>query len=427
MTVSSRKKREERRYADPRKRAEEHQSGFERTVFNVPEGMKVFSLKKDGVYRIDILPYIVGEGNPFADAGMLHYERTFFTHRGIGPESNSYVCLRKTFKKDCPICDHRARMGRDPDEDADLVKALAPKERQLFNVIDLSNPDDGVQLWEISFHLFGKLLDTKIKNDDEGDYGDFFKLDSGLLLKLGVEEKSFGGKDFYEVRDIEFKARKQQYDDSMLEQAGILDDLLVEMEYDALKAIFLQTSEADDDVKEEDDEPAPKPKGRTSRTSKAKPKAEEPDDDDADEPETATGLKVGDKVEHDEFGLCTVKHISSDGTSLRLEDEDGELHKAISPLDVEPVDSDDDAEDDEPEEKPKGKGKPAAKQKPKDREPEEVDDWDEDFDNLDSNEPGDADDDADEEEEEPEEKPAPKSKPKPASKPAPKGRTVGRK
>ena len=227
--MSKKKKKREKKQkrstsAAAKRRAETHKTGFDSTAFDIPDDKKQFILKSDKTARLDILPYEVGEGNPYADKGELHYERTFWVHRSIGVDETSYVCPRKTNDEPCPICDFRAKLTKDPDADEDLLKDLAPKERQLFNVINTKDKNKGVQIWEISFHLFGKRLDTEIKNsDDDDNYENFAELEGGFTLKCGVEEKSFSGNSFYEVTSIGFKPRSEDYDEDILAETTCLD------------------------------------------------------------------------------------------------------------------------------------------------------------------------------------------------------------
>ena len=434
----AKKSKRERRVVSARRRVEEHGTGsFERTTFTVPDGVSMFSIKKPGIYRVDILPYEVGKGNPWADEGDLHFERTYWNHRDVGPNGDSYVCLAKTFDKKCPICEERVRMAKDPDSDPDVVKELKPKERQLFNIINLGEKEKGVQLWDVSYFLFGKQLESAIKMGDDGEYDLFADLEQGLTLKLNVEEKKMGANSFSEVTAIEFKARKTPYDEDILEQTHCLDDLLKETPYDKLKATFLQIEDDKEDDDEDDEDEAPKSKKKTKPAGKKKPVEdddededddgdeeldeeddedddgdededeeeeerpkgksggkkkpskddeeddEDEDDDDDDEEEKPkgksskivnqaelAGIKVGMMVEHDEFGECKVVHISKDGTSLKLEDEDGDVHNACDPDDCEPL------EDEDEKPKGKGKGKPAAKKSSKKSKEDDGDDDD---------------------------------------------------
>ena len=285
--MSKKKKKEKRKArstaAAAKRRAETHKTGFDNTAITIPEDKKQFILKNDKSVRLDIIPYEVGEGNPFADKGELHYERTFWIHRGIGVDSTPFVCPRKTNDEPCPICEFRAKLMKDSDADEDLIKDLAPKERQLFNVIDTKDKTKGVQVWEISFHLFGKRLDTEIKNSDEDDnYENFAELEGGFTLKCGVEERSFGSQSFFEVSSIGFKPRSEDYDEDILEETTCLDDILIIKEYDELKEIFLQTVEDDDN---DDDKKSSKKKSKKSKkdNEKSSKKSSKKDDDDDDD------------------------------------------------------------------------------------------------------------------------------------------------
>lgn len=296
-------------YADAKKRADTHQGGFESTSIRIPEGVKLFKVKREGIHRLDIIPYIVGKGNPFAEEGTLYYERTYYSHRGIGTNEDSYICLNKTFGEPCPICEFRNKLRKQDDADEDQVKDLAPRERQLFHVIDLAEPDKGVQLWDVSFHLFGKLLDAELRNADEGeDYHMFYHLDKGLTLKVGFAEKSFGGNSFYAAETIGFKPRREPYDDDILEKTHNLDELLKAVDYDKLRAILLQDDNSDD-----------------KKSTKSRRRT---DDDDHDEEEKKSSKsRARDDDDHDEEEKKPAK--SSKQSSFR-DDDDEEKEKKSS-------------------------------------------------------------------------------------------------
>lgn len=292
-----------RQRVSARGRAEQHKTGFQSTAYAVPDGHTEFRVKAAGVKRMSILPYKAGgpesKGgkNPFADVGMLHYERTYFVHRGIGPNEDSYVCPNKTVGKRCPICEARVKLAKDPDVDPKLAEGLAPKERQLFWVLDEGEPDKGAQLWDMSYHLFGKQLDARIKNSDPDDEYEYFSDPvDGSVLKVGFKEKSFGGNTFYETETIDFKKRGEPLAKAF-KALPSLDDCLIIQPYDKLRAIFLQVAEDGGEPEEpkaktkapppeDDDEPAPKPKAKApppaddeDAPAPAKPKRPAADDD----------------------------------------------------------------------------------------------------------------------------------------------------
>jgi hypothetical protein len=201
------------------------------------------------------------------------------------------ICPAQTANQPCPICEYRKKLHRDPDADEKLIKSLAPKERQLFNVFDPNEPDKGVQIWDISYHLFGKCLDEHLKNADEEDGLDFFYHPKrGKTLKLGVIEESYNGRAFYKVTSILFRDRKEPIDQELLTSTHCLDELLIVMPYEKLKAMFLQTGEESSAGAGDDDAPPAK--------KKAAPAAE--DDDDFPEPVAPKKKAVAPVAEDDD-------------------------------------------------------------------------------------------------------------------------------
>ncbi len=397
--MATRKDREkrERRVVSAKRRVAEHTDSFQRTSLNVPEGVSLFSLKKEGTYRVNILPYKVGRGNPFADKGEEHYERTYFTHANVGPQQRAYVCLAETFKKPCPICEEQAKLRR-KGVDGDLIKALYPKERQLFNVQDVTDSKEaakGVQLWDISFHLFGKLLDSRVRKADDDDGYEFFAdPEKGFTLKLEVEEKSIGkGKPFCNVSAIEFKARKGELDSELLEGVQCLDDMPKEVPYKELKEIFLQTGSTDDedeDDKDDDDDDDEDEKPAKKKSKKEDVEDEEDDSEDSDEDKedddegTEVPCKVGDTVAfpHPRDKKKTlrgkVKTVNVDKEIVTI-DSDGEKYV----MDFEDVAK---VEDEEEDETPKKKKKPPVEEEEDEEDEDEEDSELEDEDDEDEDE-----------------------------------------
>ena len=368
MPANPRQQREQRERTSYRQRAESHKSGFDSTSLKLPDGVNLFSVDKAGVKRVDLLSYRVGTRNPYAKEGTLHPELTYFTHRGIGADSNTFVCPKKTAGKRCPVCEDRRRMLNDKDGDEDLIKDLAPKERQLWVVKDHEAPDRGFQVWDISFHLFGKKLDAAVKNSDEEDGYEFFADNQdGLTLKIGFGEKSFGSNTFYEAETIDFKPRKENYAKDVADELPCLDDLLIILPYEKLKAIYLQTEGDEPDESEAEERP----------TRRKKPQTEEEDDDD-----------------------WTAKGMAAD------EDDDPPPKKPAGKK-PRPAPADDDDDDAPPPKKANPGKKPNAKE----------DDWDEEFEDgppkkpAGKAKPASADDDEDWDDEPPPKKPAAKARP----------------
>lgn len=331
-------RREKKKRANARRWVDEHESGFQMTSLKLPEGVKFFKVDKATVYRLEIIEFEAGAGNPYAHAGETHFERTLWTHPRIGVDSDTYTCPAKTAKKKCPICEHRQRLSRESDIDKEtekLIKDLLPKERQLWNVFDHAAPDDGVQIWDISFHLFGKQLRDYLKDADEEDGYDYFSSpDDGFTIKVGFTEEKFAGNTFYKTGSIEFKKRRGECDQEILTGGGhALDDLLIVESYDKLKSVFLQTGDDGDDGKSssaaaEDEELLKK---RRRRKSVEEKKEEKPPVDDRSFNRGDTVYTKKDERE------CMVSKISPDGALTLIADDD-QVIKDVMPLEVRTAD-----------------------------------------------------------------------------------------
>lgn len=261
--VTKRKSREARR-AGSKKRDAMLAARNEWTSMKIPEGVNMWKPKATS-YRIDIVPFIVGKGNPCAEPGESYYERTFFLHYGIGPNNNAYVCLNKTYGKPCPICEYKAKLALDPDTTKKQLSALTAKERQLWLVYDRKDPDSGIQLWEVANWNFGALLDDRrqFAEADEPHISAFDDENAGSVLKVCFSEETGPNGSYIKAKIIDFKSRPDGLPEKLLDHGICLDDLLKEMPYDELKSIFHQEPENDDDESDDDgpeEKPAPKRK-----------------------------------------------------------------------------------------------------------------------------------------------------------------------
>lgn len=189
--------------------------------------------------EIDIVPYIVTVNNhEYAQKGDEWYQKTILVHFGVGVEEKSYICPR-TVSKPCPICEARAKMLKDADADEAVTASLKPKEREIYNVIDLADKDKGVQFWEISFHNFGKMLEEEIReSDSELGYSAFAGTRNGYTLKVRFIEETIGKNTFLKASRIDFVERKD-YGESILDKTLNLDSILKVLSYDALEKIYL--------------------------------------------------------------------------------------------------------------------------------------------------------------------------------------------
>ncbi len=350
MPTRREKERKQIRYTDAKKVAEQQGSGFTPTAFTVPEGMSLFRFKQAKTYNLDVIPYRVGKGNPRADEGMVHFERTYYVHQKIGPNNDSIPCLTKNWKKKCPICQYRAKLGMDPKAKKDVLKALEPKVRQLWIIRDRDELEKGLQLFDAAYYKsWGELVKAKTKAGDEKyRYHHFFHLDDGMMLRVTAEEDSYEGRKFFKPTNIEMRDRKP-LKASLLDKAPCLDDLLVEKSYKELKELFLQISDEDE---EDDDE--------------VEDGSELEDDEDSDEVEDGSEIEDPDEEEDEK----PTKSKKGPTKSKKAEEDDEEE-------DDESESDDDDEEDPKPAKK---SGKGSKKTSKKDEEDEEDSDSDDDDD-----------------------------------------------
>lgn len=248
---------------------------------NLPDGVTLLKPKK-GNHQWDILPYTVTvDTHPEAKKGEQWFQRTYFIHFNIGTDNKAFVCP-KTIKKPCPICEHVKELyNTDQEENVALAKEMKAKERELYNLIDLNDQDKGVQILEISYHLFGRVLDEEIYEGDD-DFADFAELSGGKTLNVSFRTRKMGSNEFVEARKIDFENR-DDYDESILKKTHDLDKMIVVRDYKSLQQELLGVVE-DADEEEAEEEEKPKP-SKTRRKPEPEEEADEPEEDDEPEEE----------------------------------------------------------------------------------------------------------------------------------------------
>jgi len=273
------------------------------TLQNLPRDIEFWKPKmgkgNKGKNRFSIVPYLVSiDTHPFQTAGEPWHECTYWQHKiGVGADSKRFICPAKTAQsenKKCPICEYRAALlksGQDPE----LAEELKPKQRQLFNILDHDDENKGIQLFEISPHMFGFMLDDedKAQAEDFGDryYGDF---ENGLAILARFAEGNFAGNKFPECVRIDFEERDDLPEEMITDEAVDLDAALKILGYKELNDKFFELDAGggheESDGDQDGDEEEEKPKSRNSSksaaktsSSRARKKKEEDDDDDDDQ------------------------------------------------------------------------------------------------------------------------------------------------
>jgi hypothetical protein len=195
--------------------------------------------------------------------------------------------------KRCPICEHRAKRIKEgaPEEE---TRDLKPSLRNLYCVIPLGMDkfEETYHIWDISQYLFQDMLNDEIAENE--DFEVFPDLEEGLSLRIRFSEEVFGKNKYAKVSRIDFEERDGAYDESILKDIPMLDEVLIIPTYKEAEAKFFELDDdADQDAppkmqtppkprqaaKQEDDEDNEPPRQRKTLKKPATPKPAEDEDE----------------------------------------------------------------------------------------------------------------------------------------------------
>lgn len=328
--------REQFEVDDGSTRRAKHTAGG-RTAIAVPEGLSFWKPKKTGSHTVDVVPFRVTENrNKYAEklrysskVGVLYPERTYWVHYGIGINEDSYTCSAQTFGKPCPICEKRAILSQSPNQDdLKLANKLKPKERQLFLIFDHDNQDTGLQLWEVSYHCFFRMLEMYIDGAPANlreRYSQYFNPTGGFTLRLTCKEEPSGPgqKDHVKYYTHSLYERTQPLPQSAFPHNYDLDAIPRQIRYEDLKNILDgRTDDDSDDAPDESQQaPAPRQTERTQRNGDDRPverqqPAKQPEPAPQRQPSKPKSFATGDTVSFEFQG----KRITGKIVSVNLDD-----------------------------------------------------------------------------------------------------------
>jgi len=310
MEIMAKKRKYKSNREENRRKAKEQRRGDFSTL-KVPEGVSFLNLKKsvdaNNFIELDIIPFATGEST-------IQGYKTIYIHRNIGPERKIHMCPKtKTKNARCPLCEQYEIDKSDSSLSPKEQKLFKPQIKTLFNVIDLNNRKEGMQLWEVAYFNFTKLLNKRIDADSESarpkGYNGYDDPEEGFTLQVTFTSKSFeGGSPYLEASIIDFERREDSYPDSLVDEALNLNDICDIKSYDELVTIMNGADEEEVSEEEEDDVPYPdegsdedeeeESHARKNR-SKRKEEEEEEEGNDSDCPE---GGKFG--IDHDQLDEC---------------------------------------------------------------------------------------------------------------------------
>jgi hypothetical protein len=259
-------KRKNDRLEKMRNRQNKEQRFSYKRAYVIPDNVPRYKMK-DGENRIDIIPYrITNPLNPAVtihglEVGELDYFQQLDVHQSVGVRNNQHLCAKRMFSRPCYICEAQIELYNQNEREE--AKGLYPKQRAVYNVIDLDEPEKGIQVWEVSYYWVEEKLRTlaaaKSKRGATIVFGDW---EIGKTISfIATEDKPWGLK----PDNFTFEEREEQYDESICDKAYPLDQYYVMPDYEEVQADYLQIT---DDLDDEDDAPAPPPR-RERRTDKA--------------------------------------------------------------------------------------------------------------------------------------------------------------
>lgn len=235
-----------------RKKTEQNasQKGQGRGVLDLAKvkGEVKFFKPKVGYNTIDIIPFEVKTENiPGLEKGSLEYVLNIWTHRRIGPSEETVLCLKRTCKKACPICE---AMDEIKEENPDFAEALAPKNRAIYNVISLDGEDESVMIFETSYYNFEKELLEEAKMDAD-EIVCFSDPIDGKSVKFRAVEETFKKSKYFEFKKFSFEDRERPYKMAIVDETFALDALLKVPSYEEVQALLNGASESSAEPKQE--------------------------------------------------------------------------------------------------------------------------------------------------------------------------------
>lgn len=302
------------------------------------DGEITFFSPAEGKSRINIVPYTIKSKNhPLvksgeAEIGESDYCLDFYVHRGVGPSEKSVLCLKGTYGKPCPICEHSASLRKAGKEKE--ANALKPSRRVVYNIEDLKEPGK-LKVFETSHYLFEKELIEEARDDEEGGFIDFADVDEGMEIKFRATKVKKGDMEFLEFKSFSFEDRDEPLDEDLLKSAISFDELLNVPTYEEVEKILYGDDDEEDDDEDDEDEKKPSKKSKSDDeedddeeepeekpSKKSKPKSEPDDDEDEEEPEKKPAKKS--KSEDDDEEEPEEDEKPAKKSKSKSEDDDDE-------------------------------------------------------------------------------------------------------
>jgi hypothetical protein len=259
----------------------------------LPKGIESYRPEKAGALRLDVVPYEVkSPSHPDrVEPQTLWYKYPFAVHYGVGVGNESVACPISVGKR-CPLCERRAKLAKNWDENKEAVKALTPQKWVAYNIID-PDDSDGIRVFVFSRGKFAEFLEGELLEGDEENLNFYDVTSDGRTLKVRFSEDNFEGRKFLKATRIDFIPRPAMDEDLVLSKVACLDDILVIYDYEKIERLF-----SGDSVEEDGEEITVSSKSK--RGSKVDEDVDDIEDDEDEDEEDDEDEDEDDEVVEDE-------------------------------------------------------------------------------------------------------------------------------
>jgi len=190
--------------------------------------------------KIDILSYTIAtDKHPDVgfgfEIGHSDYKLEYHVHRGRGVNNDKdLLCLARTYKKPCPICEEKSKLEWETDEET--IRDLTPQKRDIYNIKDLNDEEgEGFCIWDVSWHSFENEIDEVIKivRAQTGELLTPDNWEDGRIISFIGELKKFTPKkgnksvEYVQGKNFEFEERDYVYPDPA---SGEMDDKILSLD-----------------------------------------------------------------------------------------------------------------------------------------------------------------------------------------------------
>lgn len=341
------KKKERRRVDASRVKSNAAEgSGGGISWLRLPKGVESFRPERAGAMRLDIVPYEVKSSThpDRVEPGTLWYKYPFAVHYGVGVNNESVACPVSVGKR-CPLCEQRAKLAKNWDENETTVRALTPQRWVAYNIVDPEDSDK-ICVFVFSRGKFAEFFESEILEGDEANLNFYDVTADGRTVKVRFTEDQFEGRKYLKATRIDFIPRPAMDEDEILSKVACLDEIFVVYEYEQLERMFggdaveTVTKPVVDDGDDEEDVPV---------KSKSKVADEYQDDEEEDDDE----IESDDDEEEDEALVKAKKPVKKVAAAKPVKDKRPVKKTSPPPPDddeeeeEEDVDFDDDEDDDD--------------------------------------------------------------------------------